>query len=77
MTSTCAWKAPQPTSLTAYFARYAAVGWLSAAVNYALFAALLLAWPRLDPLAALVASSAAAMVVAYLGMRFGAFARRP
>ena len=73
-TFTFALKTP-PT--LAEFARYAAVGWLSAAVNYALFAVLLLAWPRLDPFAALVASSAAAMVVAYLGMRFGAFARRP
>ena len=60
----------------AEFARYAAVGWFAAAVNYAVFAGLLLAWPRLDPLAALVISSGVAMVVAYLGMRFGAFARR-
>lgn len=58
------------------FASYAAVAWVSAAVNYAIYSAVLLLRPATDPLVALVVASAAAMVVSYLGMRFGVF-RRP
>jgi putative flippase GtrA len=55
------------------FLRYAAVGWTAAAVNYAVFVLVLLAWPKAEPLAALVLSSLAAMLFAYLGMRYAAF----
>lgn len=55
------------------FVRYAAVAWFSAGVNYAIFVAIMLIRPETLPLAALVAASAVAMVVSYLGMRFGAF----
>ena len=59
----------------AEFVRYAGVAWAAAAVNYAVFVLLLLARPGTHPLVALVVSSIAAMVLAYLGMRFGAFHR--
>jgi putative flippase GtrA len=58
------------------FVRYAGVAWSAAAVNYGVFVLALLAYPALEPLAALIISSAVAMAFAYLGMRFGAF-RRP
>ena len=59
----------------AEFVRYAAVAWTAAAVNYAVFVVILLARPATHPLVALIASSIAAMVLAYLGMRFAAFVR--
>jgi len=55
------------------FVRYAAVAWFSAGVNYAIFVAIMLIWPETSPLVALVVASLAAMVVSYIGMRFGAF----
>lgn len=55
------------------FVRYAAVAWFSAGVNYAIFVAIILIWPDIFPLAALVVASLAAMVISYIGMRFGAF----
>ena len=48
----------------------------AAAVNYGLFVLILLARPAIEPLVALVVSSAVAMVFAYLGMRFAAFRQR-
>jgi putative flippase GtrA len=57
----------------AEFMKYAAVAWGAAAVNYALYAGLLVAIPGLPPEAALCASSAVAMFVSYVGMRFGVF----
>ena len=65
--------ATQPS--VAEFVRYAGVAWSAAAVNYAVFVLLLLARPGTHPLVALMVSSIAAMVLAYLGMRFGAFHR--
>ena len=59
------------------FLRYVTVGWLVAAINYTSFAALMLARPAMEPLVALVAASALAMVFAYLGMRFAAFRAPP
>ena len=59
----------------AEFVRYAGVAWAAAAVNYTVFVLLLLARPGTHPLVALMVSSIAAMVLAYLGMRFGAFHR--
>ena len=55
------------------FLRYAAVGWAAAAINYGVFAAIILARPGIEPLLALVLSSLVAMVFSYLGMRFAAF----
>ncbi len=58
------------------FARYAAVGWTTAAVNYGVFASLLIARPALHPLIALLLASIVATIFAYLGMRYGAFRGR-
>jgi putative flippase GtrA len=60
----------------AEFLRYAGVAWSASAVNYGVFVLALLAYPDIEPLAALVVSSIAAMGFAYLGMRFAAFRRR-
>lgn len=57
------------------FGRYAAVAWGAAAVNYAVYAGLLLIIPGLAPEIALFVSSVVSMVVSYLGMRFGVFTR--
>jgi putative flippase GtrA len=65
---------PTPPSATE-FLRYASVAWTAAALNYGLFVLIILARPTTEPLAALVVSSAAAMIFAYLGMRFAAFRR--
>jgi putative flippase GtrA len=48
---------------------------VAAAVNYGVFVLIVLARPTTQPLAALVVSSAAAMIFAYLGMRFATFRR--
>ncbi len=64
-----------PPSITE-FVKYAGVAWTAAAINYVCFAGILFVWPALEPLIALLASSAVAMGAAYLGMRFAAF-RRP
>jgi putative flippase GtrA len=58
------------------FLRYAGVAWTAAAVNYGLFVLIVLAYPAIEPLVALVISSVVAMVFAYLGMRFAAFRHR-
>jgi putative flippase GtrA len=63
---------PTPPNL-AEFLRYAGVAWAAAAINYAVFALVLLARPGTHPLVALVVSSIVAMLLAYVGMRFGAF----
>ncbi len=60
----------------AEFVRYAGVAWSAAAINYGVFVLVVLAYPGIEPLAALVVSSVAAMTFAYLGMRFAAF-RQP
>ena len=57
----------------AEFLRYAAVGWMVAAINYGIFVLIVLLWPSTKPLYALFASSLVAMVFAYLGMRYAAF----
>jgi putative flippase GtrA len=48
-------------------ARYGSVGLLAALLNYAVYAGLLLAFPGLHPLAALVAASLAAMAFSWTG----------
>ncbi len=65
-----------PPSL-AEFVRYAGVGWMAAAINYAVFVAIILARPATLPVVALIGSSLVATVFAYLGMRFAAFRDRP
>jgi putative flippase GtrA len=45
-------------------------------VNYGVFVLIVLARPVTQPLAALIISSAVAMIFAYLGMRFAAFRRQ-
>ncbi|MDX2205050.1 MAG: GtrA family protein [Hyphomicrobiaceae bacterium] len=58
----------------AEFLRYAGVAWFSAAVNYAVFVALMLMWGEdLLPVVAIAFASVVAMCVSYLGMRFAAF----
>jgi putative flippase GtrA len=58
------------------FLRYAGVAWTAAAVNYGLFVLIVLTYPAIEPLVALVVSSAVGMVFAYLGLRFAAFRQR-
>jgi putative flippase GtrA len=48
-------------------ARYGSVGLLSALLNYAVYAGLLLAFPWLHPLGAVVAASLAAMTFSWAG----------
>ncbi len=58
------------------FAKFAAASALAVAVNYLVFAALLLIYPAFHPLAAIVVASLVSMFVSYTGFRFGAF-RKP
>ena len=62
----------EPPSLPE-FVRFAAVSWMAQAVNYAVFAAILLLRPATWPVTALVAASLVAMFVSYAGFRFGVF----
>lgn len=55
------------------FCKFAAVSWVAQAVNYAVFAGILIARPQTWPVAALIAASAVAMFFAYGGFRFGVF----
>lgn len=55
------------------FLGYAALAWSAAALNYAVFAAILLWRPATSNIAALAVASLVAMTFSYLGMRFGAF----
>ena len=57
----------------AEFGRFATVSWAAQALNYSLFAAILLLLPDTSPIAALVAASLVAMFVSYAGFRFGVF----
>ncbi len=59
------------------FMKYAAVAWSAAALNYALYAVILLSIPSTPPLLALFFASLAAMAASYIGMRFGVFRREP
>lgn len=59
----------------AEFLRYAAVAWSAAAINYAIYALILVVRADVPPLAALVGATIVSMCVSYLGMRFGVFAR--
>jgi putative flippase GtrA len=57
------------------FAKFAAVAWMSSAINYGIYAAILLARPMTEPLIALIIASVIAMCTSYVGMRFGVFRR--
>jgi putative flippase GtrA len=57
------------------FVRFAVVAGSANALNYAIYAAILLVWPAVAPLAAQIVSTAVAMVASYLGFRFGVFRR--
>ena len=63
-----------PPSLSE-FARFAAVAGSANALNYAIYAAILLVWPAVPPLAAQVVSTGIATAASYLGFRFGVFRR--
>lgn len=64
-----------PPSL-AEFGRFAAVSWLSQMVNYAAYAAVLLAWPGVEPIMALFVACFASMIVSYAGFKHGVFKQR-
>jgi putative flippase GtrA len=55
------------------FLKFASVASTANAINYAIYAGMLLALPGCTPLQALLAASAVAMAVSYLGFRFGVF----
>lgn len=58
------------------FGRYAGVAWTAAALNYLVYAAILIVRPAVPPLGAMVAATVVAMGFSYLGMRFGVFRQR-
>jgi putative flippase GtrA len=60
----------------AEFLRYAGLAWAAAALNYVVFALIVLVLPAVPPLVAMAVSSILAMVASYLGMRYGVF-RKP
>ncbi len=55
--------------------RYMTAAWMTAAINYALFAAILIVRPPTPPIAALVAASCVATIFSYVSMRYGVFRR--
>lgn len=55
------------------FAGFAAVSWTAQAVNYAVFAAILLGFPGTEPLVAVFLACLVSMLVSYAGFRFGVF----
>ncbi len=57
----------------AEFMRFAVVAAGASLVNYGIYAAILLMWAWVPPLAALVAATAVSMCVSYVGMRLGVF----
>ena len=57
------------------FVRFATVAGSANALNYAVYAAILLVWPPTPPLAAQIVSTGIATAASYLGFRFGVFRR--
>ncbi len=55
------------------FLKFASVASTANAINYAIYAGLLVMIPACTPLQALLAASIVAMAVSYLGFRFGVF----
>ncbi|WEK49756.1 MAG: GtrA family protein [Candidatus Kaistia colombiensis] len=70
---TWTFRAPGPPRLRE-FLRYASVASLSASINYVVYALVLMLWANATPFRALVAGSAVATVLSYLGYRLFAFA---
>jgi putative flippase GtrA len=66
-----------PASQATEGLRYAAVALLTACLNYVLYAALLLVWPGVPPVAAAVAATLAAMAFSYAGYSRFVFAGAP
>jgi len=59
----------------AEFVRYVAAASTTAAINYSVFVILLITWPGIPRLIALVIASCVATFFAYVSMRFGVFRR--
>jgi len=55
------------------FLRFAAVAWMSSALNYAVFASVMLARPQTSPNIAVLLATATSMITSYLGMRLTVF----
>lgn len=66
---------PSPPTL-AEFGRYAASGALSMGVNYAAFALMLILWPVVNPIAALIIATAIALAVSFGGYCVAVFDNR-
>ncbi|MGE3917722.1 MAG: GtrA family protein [Hyphomicrobiaceae bacterium] len=56
-------------------ARYVAAASTTALINYAVFAAAMIAWPWAPRIGVLVAASCVATIFAYVSMRYGVFRR--
>jgi putative flippase GtrA len=59
------------------FLRFAAVAWSASALNYFIYAAILLVRPTTMPILALIVSSGAAAIFSYVGFRLGVFRQPP
>ena len=59
------------------FLRFAAVAWSANALNYAIYAGILLVLPGSLPLVAIVIATGIASVFSYVGFRFGVFRQPP
>ena len=57
------------------FIRYVAAASTTAAINYAVFAFILVAWPIAGRIPALIIASCVATIFAYVSMRYGVFRR--
>jgi putative flippase GtrA len=58
------------------FVKYSTAAWSAQAVNYAVFGAVLLAWPQTDPMTAFVIACLVSIPTSYIGFRFGVFRHR-
>jgi putative flippase GtrA len=65
----------EPATL-AQFSKFLGVATTASAVNFSIYAGILFLRSATDPLVALVAATAVAMCVSYVGLRFGVF-RKP
>ncbi len=57
------------------FAKYAAVVGMAQAVNYVIFAVIVLTWPTWPPIVALILACLVSMLISYMGYRYGVFGR--
>lgn len=67
----------QESATLAQFGRFVSVAVSAAAINYAIYAGILLVWPQTEPLVAMLAPTLAAMTISYLGLRFAVFHKPP